>query len=119
LRRKDLVVLKTTTSRVQGVIVVYLSGGIFFGEESDCLRTLMKELLNESHKIVFDLGNVTHFDSGAVGVLVAVFASARKVGANVKFANLGDHTTGVLRTTNLGRVFEIFGKTRDAIASFK
>jgi anti-anti-sigma factor len=112
-------VLKTTTSRIHGVIVVYLSGGLFFGEESDCLRTLVKELLNETHKIVFDLGDVTHFDSGAVGILVSVSASARQVGGEIKFANLGDHIAEVFHTTNLGTVFEIFGKTRDAIASFQ
>lgn len=112
-------VLKTTTSRIHGVIVVYLIGGIFFGEESEYLRTLVKELLNESHKIVFDLGNVTHFDSGAVGILVAVFASARQVGGDIKFANLGDHTAEVFYTTKLGTVFEIFSKTRDAIASYQ
>jgi anti-sigma B factor antagonist len=118
LWREVLVVLKTTTSRIDGVIVVYLSGGIFFGEESAFLQPLVKDLLNESRKIVFDLGNVTHLDSGGVGILVAVFASARKVGGDIRFANLGNHTKDVFRTTNLVTVFEIFCKTRDAIASF-
>jgi anti-sigma B factor antagonist len=116
--REVLVVLNTTTSRKNGVIVVYLSGGIFFGEESACLRTLVKDLLNESHLIVFDLGDVTRLDSGGVGTLVAVYTSARKVGGDIKFANLGNHTKEVFHTTNLTTVFEIFGKTEDAIASF-
>jgi anti-sigma B factor antagonist len=118
LWREVLVVLNTTTSRKNGVIVVYLSGGIFFGEESACLRTLVKELLSESHQIVFDLADVTRLDSGGVGTLVAVYTSARKVGGDIKFANLGNHTKEVFRTTNLATVFEIFGKTEDAIASF-
>jgi anti-sigma B factor antagonist len=119
LWREVLVVLNTTTSRINGVIVVYLSGGIFFGEESACLRTLVKDLLKESRQIVFDLENVTHLDSGGVGTLVAVYTSAKKVGGDVKFANLGNHTKEVFQATNLVTVFEIFGKTRDAIASFK
>ena len=32
--------LNTTTSKVGGVFVVYLSGAIFFGEESASLRNL-------------------------------------------------------------------------------
>ena len=111
-------VLNTTSSRINGVIVVYLSGGIFFGEDSAFLQPLVKSLLNESRKIVFDLGNVTHLDSGGVGILVAVFASARKVGGDIRFANLGSHTKEVFHTTNLVTVFEIFRKTREAIASF-
>ena len=111
--------LNTTTSRIDGVIVVYLSGTLFFVEESTSLRILGKDLLNKSRQIVLDLGNVTHFDSGSVGTLVAVCASARKVGGDIKFANLGNHTKEVLQITKFLTVFEIFGKTEDAIASFK
>ncbi len=46
--------LNTTTSRIDGVIVVYLSGAIFFGEESTSLRILGKDLLNRSRQIVPD-----------------------------------------------------------------
>jgi anti-sigma B factor antagonist len=107
-----------TTRRIAGVIVVYLSGGILFGEESASLLILVKDLLKKSRQIVLDLGNVTHFDSGSVGSLVAVCASARKVGGDIKFANLGNHTKEVLQITKFFTVFEIFGKTEDAIASF-
>ena len=50
---------------------------------------------------------------------MAAYASARKVGGAIKFANLTDHTKEVLQITNFLTVFEIFGKTEDAIASFK
>jgi anti-anti-sigma factor len=112
-------VLNITTSRIGGVIVVYLSGPMLFGKESATLQISVKDLLNKSHQIVLDLGGVTHFDSGSVGDLVAVYASARKVGGTIKFANLADHTKEVLQITNFLTVFEIFGKTEDAIASFK
>jgi anti-sigma B factor antagonist len=118
LWREDLMVLNFTTSRIDGVIVVYLSGGILFGEESASLLILVKDLLKKSRQIVLDLGNVTHFDSGSVGTLVAVCASARKVGGDIKFANLGNHIKEVLQITKFFTVFEIFGKTEVAIASF-
>ena len=111
-------VLSTTTSRTNGVIVVYVSGAILFGEESASLRILVKDLLNKCRQIVLDLGKVTHIDSGGVGILVAVYASARKVGGDIKFANIGNHTKEVLQITKLVTVFEIFGNTEDAIASF-
>ena len=110
-------VLNFTTSRIAGVIVVYLSGAILFGGESASLLILVKNLLNKSHQIVLDLGNVTHFDSGSVGTLVAVCASARKVGGDIKFVNLGNHIKEVLQITKFLTVFEIFDKTEDAIAS--
>jgi len=103
---------------MDGVIVVYLTGAILFGEESASLRMLAKDLLNRSRQIVLDLGNVTHIDSGGVGTLVAMCASARNVGGDIKFANLGNHTKEVLQITKLVTVFEIFDKTEDAVASF-
>ena len=111
-------VLSTTTSRTNGVIVVYVSGAILFGEESASLRILVKDLLNKCRQIVLDLGKVTHIDSGGVGILVAVYASARKVGGDIKLANLSSRANEVFHITKLVRVFEIFDKAEDAIASF-
>jgi len=74
LWREFLMVLNTTVSKIDGVIVVYLSGDILFGDESASLRILVKDLLNKSRQIVFDLGNVTYIDSGGVGTLVVVHA---------------------------------------------
>ncbi len=110
--------LKANTISIDGVIVVYLSGAILFGEESASLRTLVKDLLNKSNHIVIDLGEVTHIDSGGLGTLVALYVSARKVGGNIKLANLRSRPSEVLKITKLVTVFEVFDKTEDAIASF-
>ena len=110
--------LSASTSKMDGTIVVYLSGAIFFGAESASLQVLVKDLLKECPRIVLDLGKVTHIDSGGVGALVAVYASAKKVGGNLKFANLGKHPKEVLQITKLATVFEIFERTEDAVASF-
>jgi anti-sigma B factor antagonist len=110
--------LNITTRRTDGVIVVYLSGVIFFGEESASLRVFAKDLLNKSRQIVFDLGEVTHIDSGGLGTLVGLYASARKAGGDVKLANLGSHARELLHITKLVTIFEVFNKAEDAIASF-
>jgi anti-anti-sigma factor len=110
--------LTANTISINGVIVVYLSGAILFGEESASLRTLVKDLLNKSRHIVLDLGEVTHIDSEGLGTLVALYVSARMVGGNIKLANLGRHPSEVLKITKLVTVFEVFDKTEEAIASF-
>jgi steroid delta-isomerase-like uncharacterized protein len=110
--------LKANTISMDGVIVIYLSGAILFGEESASLRTLVKGLLDKSRHIVLDLGEVTHIDSGGLGTLVALYVSARKFGGNIKLANLRSRANEVLKITKLVTVFEVFDKTEDAIASF-
>jgi anti-sigma B factor antagonist len=110
--------LSTTTSRTNGIIVVYVCGAILFGEESASLRTAVKDLLSKCRKIVLNLEKVTRIDSAGVGTLVAVYVSARKLGGDIKFANLRKHSKEVLQITKLVTVFEIFDNTENAIASF-
>ena len=111
--------LKTTHSIKDGVIVIRLSGAIYFGEESTSLRVLVKDLLEKSRQIVLDLGDVTHIDSGGLGTLVSLYASARKVGADIKLAHIGNHTRELLQITRLVTLFEVFDTVEEAIASFE
>jgi anti-sigma B factor antagonist len=110
--------LKINTSSIDGVIVVYLSGAILFGEESASLRVVVKDLLNKSHQIVLDLGDVTYIDSGGLGTLVALYASVRKIGGDIKLARVGRRANEVLQLTKLVTLFEIFDKAENAVASF-
>ena len=109
---------RTTHSNIHGVILVRLSGAIYFGEESTSLRSLVKGLLNDSRQMALDLGEVTHIDSGGLGTLVSPYASARKVGGEIKLAHLGDHARELLQITRLVTLFQIFDTAEDAIASF-
>jgi anti-sigma B factor antagonist len=111
--------LNATSSNMNGVIVVHLSGAIFFGEESASLRVLVKDLLSKSSQIVLDLGDVTYIDSGGLGTLVALYASARKIGGDIRLARVGRRPTEVLQMTKLVTLFEVFDKTENAVASFK
>src|SRR5215831_11554696 len=110
--------LGITTSKTDGVTIVRLRGTIYFGEESASLRLRVKELLESSRQIVLDLANVTHIDSGGLGALVALYASARKVGGEIKLANLGNHAKEVLQITKLVTIFEIFESAQDGVESF-
>jgi len=111
--------LNTTTNRIDGVIVVYCSGFLVFGEESASLRILVKDLLKKSRQIVLDLRDVTHIDSDGLGTLVALYLSARNVGGGLKLANVGSRVNRSLQITKLVTVLEVFDKAEDAIASFK
>jgi anti-sigma B factor antagonist len=118
LCREGVMALSITTSKIDEVIVVHLSGAICFGDESSSLRIRVKALLGEFQHIVLDLTSVTRIDSGGLGTLVALYASARKIGGDIKLANPGNRAKEALQITRLVKVFEIFGRTNDAVASF-
>jgi anti-sigma B factor antagonist len=110
--------LSITNNRMDGVIVVHVSGAIFYDEESTFLRVRVNDFLGKSCQIVLDLGNVTRIDSSGLGTLVALYISAQKVGGEIKLANLGNHIKEALRITRLVTVFDIFDRIEDAVASF-
>jgi anti-sigma B factor antagonist len=111
--------LQIAISKMDGAIVVYLSGAILFGEDPASLRIFVKQLLKKSHQVVLDLEGVTHIDSGGVGTLVGLYVSARRLGGDIKLASLSSHANEVLQVTKIGTIIEIFDKAEDAVGSFK
>lgn len=110
--------LQTTTRTFAGVTIVECSGRLVLGQESANLRHLVKDVLTESKQIVLDLGDVSYIDSSGLGILVSLYASAQKLGAGIKLANLSPRLKDVLQITKLLTVFEVFDRAEDAAAVF-
>src|ERR1700756_8851 len=100
------------------VLVIHLTGALLFGEESSKLRSQVRDLLNQSRQILLDLKGVSYIDSGGLGTLVALYASARKAGGEIKLSRLGPRPSEVLQITKLMTVFDVFDDVDAAIASF-
>ena len=102
-----------------GVTVLELSGRVALGEESNELRTKIKDLLARGKKrLVLDLGNVNYIDSAGLGTLVAGYTSSQTQGAGMKLANLTKRFREQLNITKLVTVFEVFNSVAEAITSF-
>jgi anti-sigma B factor antagonist len=112
------VALKLTTRNQDGVTVILCNGRIVFGEESSQLRDLVKNTLAQSKKIVLNLGGVSYIDSGGLGVLVALYTSARGSGGDIKLANLTQRVGDILQITKLSTIFEVYDGEQKAINSF-
>jgi len=111
--------LQFVEKEVSGVTVLELSGRITLGEESNQLRTKIKDLLAEGKKrLVLDLENVSYIDSAGLGTLVSGYTSAQSQGANMKLANLTKRFREQLNITKLVTVFDVYNSDADAITSF-
>jgi anti-sigma B factor antagonist len=112
------VALYTTTRRLGDVIIVDCRGRIVFGEESAALRLLVKDLLDQSAKIVLDLGDVSYLDSSGLTVIVSLYASAGKAGGALKLARLRGAVRELLGLSRLDTVIGIFPTAEAAAKSF-
>jgi anti-sigma B factor antagonist len=99
-------------------MVVDCGGRVVFGEESASLRDTVKKLLAQSPKVVLNLHDVTHIDSGGLGTLVALYTSARNAGGAVKLSRLSQRVGDLLQVTKLLTIFEVFEDEEKAAKSF-
>jgi len=110
--------LKTSTRSLGDVIIVDCAGRIVLGEETANLRHQVRDLLNESRRIVLNLTEVNYMDSSGVGTLVGLYLSARSAEGEIKVAGLTGRAKDVLQITKLGSIFEFYHTPEEAAATF-
>jgi anti-sigma B factor antagonist len=112
--------LHIVEKEMNGVTVLQLSGRITLGEESNQLRTRLKDELSKGKaRLVLDLADVSYIDSAGLGTLVAGFTSAQNQGANLKLANLTKRFREQLNITKLVTVFDVYETVQEAVKSFE
>ena len=106
--------------RLDGVVVVDLSGRFTVGDATGVIRDAVAALLQSGEQcILLNLADVTHIDSAAgIGELVSSYTSAVRQGARVKLLRAGKRVDYVLHVVGLDRVFEIFDDEDAAVRSF-
>lgn len=111
--------LKLTVRTVEGIVVVDCDGRIVFGEESADLRDTLRMVIAQSKRIVLNLAGANYIDSGGLGTLVALYATARNSGGTIKLANLTQRVGDLLAVTKLVTIFDIYESEEKAIQSFR
>lgn len=112
--------LRITERRAGDVTVVDLDGRLEIGdgdiEFAACLDALIRA---GQRKILVNMRDVVHIDSGGIGVLVAKHTSLRRRGGDLRLCNLPDSTHRAFAVTRLLTVLDTFPSEPEAIASFE
>jgi len=113
------VTMKASSRKVDGIVIVDLSGRITLGEGAVVLRDTVKEISSRGEKkILLNLGDVTYIDSSGIGELVAAFTSVKNAGGELKLLNLTKKVHDLLQITKLYTVFDVQDSEASAIAAF-
>jgi|SRR5579864_7167817 len=67
---------------------IYCTGQLKAGDETDRLREIVTGYLYQRPKIVLDFAQIQYIDSGALGVLVGLYSSARTAHGEIRYQNL-------------------------------
>ncbi len=111
----------TITEKTAGKITLLeFSGKIMGGPDAGVLNDKLHELLDQNQtRLVADLGEVDWMNSSGLGILIQALNTMRNNGGDLKLANVTERIKNLLMITKLTRIFEIFDKVEDAVASFK
>lgn len=111
--------MKINHREVDHVTILDLEGRIVLGDETETLRSTVRDLIaKEKKKIILNLAGVDYIDSSGVGELVASFTAVRNSGGELKLLNLTQKVQDVLNVTKLYTVFDVKDDEFKAVKSF-
>jgi anti-sigma B factor antagonist len=109
--------LSAQTRKNGDITIVDVSGRVVLGEECNQLRDQVKPLVGGGATVVLNLTGVDYIDSGGVGVLVALFTTAKNAHGELRLACANDRVTNVLKITKLLPILGMHADEAGAIAA--
>ncbi len=99
----------TKTNPQQGVTVLQMKGSIHTG--TDCRRVEQETEKLVSAKelfVIFDLTQITHIDSAAIGSIVRCFSRLKSAGGHLRMAGCAGMIEASIKLTQLHKVLELY-----------
>ena len=112
--------LSLVTRRVDGVVVLDVSGRLCAGGAVTMLRNAVKESVdNGATRVVINLADVTFIDSSGLGELITTHTSINNRGGMVNLLKPSARIKDLLRMTRLTGVFPTFDDEALAVEALK
>lgn len=101
----------------QDILAVILTGKL----DDETCKYLMDcvegDVLDGRTKMVLDCGKLEYITSMGLGTLVRVNSRMKKLGGDVKLANVHGVVAQVIGVVGLNKLFQIYGSTDEAVAA--
>jgi anti-sigma B factor antagonist len=112
--------LNVKTRKVDGVVIIDLSGRLTIGEPVLLLRETLRVQVNDgARNFILNLGDVAYIDSSGLGELVSAYTTVRNKQGDVKLLNLTSKAKDLLQMTKLLTVFDVYEDEAAAINNLK
>ncbi len=109
----------TSVRHVGHLKILDLEGKILGGPESDGLRLELERCLEaRERQLLVNLTGVPWMNSAGLGILLSVYSRMKEQDGVVRFFGVGERVRGILRTTKLLTVLDVFDDEETGIQSF-
>jgi anti-anti-sigma factor len=103
----------------QGILIVTLSGELDQHTHQDVFDCVEDEINKGYRNLVLDCEDLRYVSSIGIGTLVRIHARMKKIGGDVRIANLRGAVADMFVLTRVGRIFAMYDLLDDACASFR
>lgn len=111
--------MKLSRRENRGVVILDLEGKVLGGEESEILRLEIDRAIRErTPALLLNLHGVPWLNSSGLGILLSGYLRLKEQGGEVKFMRAQERVSGILTTTKLLHVLEVFDDEEKAVGSF-
>lgn len=98
--------------------IIRLQGALEIGKQEKLKDDLLKHILPGNPKVVLDFKGVDFIDSACLGSLISISKKLKEKGGDIRIAALQEEVRSIFQITRLDKVFRIFDKTDEAVASY-
>ena len=107
------------TRKVDGIVVMDMSGRLSTGEPTLLLRETTRKFMEDGNKkFLLNLHDVSFIDSSGLGEMIATYTRVRREGGDIKLLHLTKTAKDLLQMTKLLTVFDTFEDETGALKSF-
>jgi anti-anti-sigma factor len=106
---KTVILHITKTTPKQGVTVLQMRGSIHTGPDCRRLEQETDKLIGAKEVfVIFDLTQITHIDSAAIGSIVRCFSRLKSSGGYLRMAGCTGMIEASIKLTQLHKVLELY-----------
>lgn len=99
------------------VATLRCSGQFIGGDETDALKNVLTQLMEEYKDIVLDMGRVKYVNSSFLSTLLSVQTAISRRGGQMALAGLNETLLNVLSTTRMDLILRIYDTVDEALAA--
>jgi anti-sigma B factor antagonist len=105
--------------KIDGVTLIELPGRSLDASNARDFKAAAAPLLQQSAKLVIDMGKLEFVDSTGLGALVACLRQAHGTNGDIKLCGLTKPVRALFELVRMHRVFEIFSTPEEAQKSYQ
>lgn len=114
-----MIFLLNKTNPKQGLTVLRMKGSINSGPDCRRIEQETETLIGAKQTfVIFDLSDITHIDSSAIGSIVRCYSRLKTAGGLLRLAGCTGMIDASIRLTQLHRVLELYPTASAAAEDF-